>query len=232
MHTSRIEGHASDHLAAFSLRGETRGSPLPEHLLELTPVRSLQDSVIALGGSRGGTRPSPWVGRPRGEIRACVRGHTLLRAHRGLDDRQRLPLQRLYAAAEGLGIDHDADRGDQRRRDRDPVAVRRLDEARGRPRSGLFAPVFPRWRIGPFAIAQPVAAEPDVWREVPGRGCDQNLLSSGGGAGFTVPMARLGSRRGPRLVLGSPRWNTRSDARRATPRRPEQTSTASLQEEA
>ena len=37
-------------------------------------------------------------------------------AHRGLNDRQRLLLQRLYATAEGLGVDHYGDRGDQRRR--------------------------------------------------------------------------------------------------------------------
>jgi hypothetical protein len=35
---------------------------------------------------------------------------------------------------------------------------------------GLFAPDFPTWRIGPFAIAQLVVAEPDARRKVPGRG--------------------------------------------------------------
>jgi hypothetical protein len=67
-----------------------------------------------------------------------------------------------------------------------------------------------------------------------GTGCDQHLLSSGGRAGSRVPMARLGCRRRrvPRLVFGSPRWNTPSDERRTTPGRPEQTSTTVLQEEA
>jgi hypothetical protein len=41
MYASRIQGHASDGLAAFSVR-------TPEDLLELTPTRSLQDLVITL----------------------------------------------------------------------------------------------------------------------------------------------------------------------------------------
>ncbi len=41
MCASRIQGHASDALDAFSLRA-------PEDLLELTPARSLQDLAIAL----------------------------------------------------------------------------------------------------------------------------------------------------------------------------------------
>lgn len=59
-----------------------------------------------------------------------------------------------------------------------------------------------------------------------------DCAKSGGGEGSRVPMVRLECRRVPRLVLGSPRWNTRSDGRRTTPRRPEQTSTTILQEEA
>jgi hypothetical protein len=66
-----------------------------------------------------------------------------------------------------------------------------------------------------------------------GTGCDQHLLCSGEGAGSRVPMAQLGCRcpRVPRLVFGSPQWNTPSDERRTTPRRPERTSTTILQEE-
>jgi hypothetical protein len=72
-----------------------------------------------------------------------------------------------------------------------------------------------------------------VGDQMTGTGCDQHLLSSGGGAGLRVPMAGLGCRRRrvPLLVFGSPRWNTPSDERRTTPRRYEQTSTTILQEE-
>ena len=50
--------------------------------------------------------------------------------------------------------------------------------------------------VGPFAIAQPVAAKPDARPEVPGQGCDQNLLSSRGRARFTCSdgVARVSSR--------------------------------------
>ena len=144
-------------------------------------------------------------------------------AHRGLNDRQRL-----YATAEGLGIDHDGDRGDQRRRDRitSPCVV--LTRPGVAPRSGgLFAPVFPTWRIGPFAIAQPLAPEPDARREVPGRGVRSEPAVFGGGAGFTCSDGAAGV--SSRTPTGARIAAVEYLFCRATH---EQTSTTSLQEDA
>jgi len=67
MYALRTQGHPSDDIVTFSLRGETRGSPPPEDILRLTPSAIAPGFGDCTGGSPGGTRPSSLVlfGHPR-----------------------------------------------------------------------------------------------------------------------------------------------------------------------
>jgi hypothetical protein len=76
--------------------------------------------------------------------------------------------------------------------------------------------------------ARSAASRPEIEAPREGYAADRARARTG-----SADLSRSASnRRVPRLVLESPRWNTCSDGRRTTPRRPEQTSPTILQEEA